>query len=253
MAKLTVKFGVGLAYLLISLSTVIATTTGGGLEGYAMDQTASRISMFKEEYGEMPKGWNDPRWNDLMGESLADYLEGSIKIAIPKYYSFLNEMLVTKNKEIRSIKSNEDGGVLIISRAPIRSKSRGVVGRYVIHVDGSGHVINAFIRESDIQSIIARANRHLPELATNGIRDLLTKKDKVSKKSRASSSNNSNSNSGSIDAASFKRPYSEQATGEEAHPEAVEPTPDNPFPYWIFIIGGVVVAGLVGVCKRRYL
>lgn len=34
-------------------------------------------------------------------------------------------------------------------------------------------------------------------------------------------------------------------------PETVEPVSDNPFPYWIFIIGGVVVVGLVVLLRRK--
>jgi len=36
-----------------------------------------------------------------------------------------------------------------------------------------------------------------------------------------------------------------------AEPENADPASDNPFPYWIFIIGGVVVVGLAVVLKRK--
>ena len=42
-----------------------------------------------------------------------------------------------------------------------------------------------------------------------------------------------------------------KADKKPAVPEVVEPALDNPFPYWIFIIGGVVVVGLVILLKRK--
>lgn len=131
----------------------------------------------------------------------------------------------------------------IIENADLAANYTPVLGAAVIYIEKNGNV-------ADIK-LLSRLSTHFNPGIKSGSAYAIRRIQEREK----SSVKTSTPSTPKIELLDSPEPtFAKKPSTSEKKPiesEVVAPTPDNSFPYWIFIVGGVVVVGLIVVLKRK--
>lgn len=192
----------------------------------ALSNVEAVIYQYGESYdGKLPQTWEDfdPFWEIGTIEQL---LGSRIDNAV---------LLLTQNENDYSINDNR---IFAISKVP--------------RPDGTFDAIQ-MSKEGIIGSVLTRFT--LKQLQAVGLTSLISKATPAENKKETAKSPSSQKTKDSLKTPSAPEPSfaKKPSTPEKkpVKPDTADPTPDNPFPYCIFIIGGIVVVGLIVLLKRK--